>query len=158
MAMGSTEEAALALLEAARRGDAEDVARLLELAEDVPALFVAADAALASAGEPLRLLHLAARADGGARAMRPGQGTVALLLKRMPAKEVARRDRVGLNPVRALPRRSPRPAWRCAPLLGTQMSCVLTSHGTCRTVCRAVAPRLSRWSGRNCRRVTRAWR
>ncbi len=126
---GSLAEAALSLLDAARRGNAEGVAQLLELVEasstlgGVPALFVAADAALASAGEPLRLLHLAARADGGAHATRPtavgdaAQGTVALLLKRMPGKEVDRKDQVGLNPVRTH-RSLPLAAWRRMPRLG----------------------------------------
>ena len=144
---GSLTEVALALLDAARQGNAEGVAQLLELVEasstlgGVPALFVAADAALASAGEPLRLLHLAARADGGTHAMRPAlvsdahQGAVALLLNRMPGKEVDRKDRAGLNPVHNL-LSLPLAAWQRLPRLGTLRFHAL-SHNTCWAVSRS---------------------
>ena len=98
---------ALALLYAVRGAQPARALDLLQHAKtalslEPPALFVAADAALAGAGEPLRLLHLAARADGGVSGAETEANvarTVALLLDHMPQNEVDRIDRAGLTPL-----------------------------------------------------------
>ena len=105
--------AATALLAAVRSGDAAQAGSLLEqaragLAGGGGALLAAAEQVLQAAGEPLRVLHLAARADGGVSASDAHaagvseQGVaqvVELLLAQLPPKEVDRGDRSGLTPL-----------------------------------------------------------
>lgn len=175
------DSAAVALLGALRSGRAAHVAQLLQhartaLTMEAPALFAAADAALAATGEPLLVLHLAARADGGVSATpgNPGGTTeagaaqaVALLLDQMPAKEVDRLDGTGLTPVRVPPCRCVCPArslpvWREGRASGKRRSCraarSCVSRLTRLPVLDAAAPRLPRRTSPHRSPATRARR